>query len=134
MRRAALPAIGRPGPYQLQAAINAVHADAPTAEATDWRQIVALYDQLLALAPSAIVALNRAVAVAEVDGPTSGLALVEALALGDFYLWHAIRADLLARVGRRQEADVAYRSAIERTDNTAERQYLERKRAALRGR
>ncbi len=126
--------IGRPGPYQLQAAINAVHADAPTAEATDWRQIVALDDQLLGIAPSAIVALNRAVAVAEVDGPTTGLSLVEALALGDYHLWHAIRADLLARAGKRPEADAAYRSAIERTENAAERRYLERKRAALRRR
>ena len=126
--------IGRPGPYQLQAAINADHADAPTAEATDWRQIVALHDQLLGIAPSAIVALNRAVAVAEVDGPTTGLSLVEALALGDYHLWHAIRADLLARAGKRPEADAAYRSAIERTENAAERRYLERKRAALRRR
>ena len=126
--------IGRPGPYQLQAAINAVHADAPTAEATDWRQIVALYDQLLGIAPSAIVALNRAVAMAEVDGPTTGLTLVDALTLGDHHLWHAMRADLLARAGRRPEADAAYRSAIERTDNAAERRYLQRKRAAPRER
>jgi RNA polymerase sigma-70 factor (ECF subfamily) len=124
--------IGRPGPYQIQAAINAVHADATSAEATDWRQVVALYDQLLGIAPSAIVSLNRAVAVAEVDGPVNGLVLVEALELPDYYLWHAIRADLLARAGRRVEADAAYRAAIERTDNAAERRHLERKRAALR--
>jgi RNA polymerase sigma-70 factor (ECF subfamily) len=124
--------IGRPGPYQIQAAINAVHADATSAAATDWRQIVTLYDQLLGIAPSAIVSLNRAVAVAEVDGPANGLVLVEALELPDYYLWHAIRADLLARAGRRVEADAAYRAAIERTDNAAERRHLERKRAALR--
>src|SRR5262249_8576281 len=86
-----------PGPYQLQAAINAVHSDAPSAEATDWRQIVALYDQHLAIAPSPVVALNRAVAVAEVEGPEAALALVEGLDLDGYRLYHAIRADLLRR-------------------------------------
>jgi RNA polymerase sigma-70 factor (ECF subfamily) len=125
--------IGRPGPYQLQAAINAVHAEARTPDATDWRQVVALYDQLFAVAPSPIVALNRAVAVAEVDGPAAGLTIVDGLSpnLADYHLYHAIRADLLARAGRNEEADAAYRAAIERTDNAAERQYLERKRASL---
>ena len=123
--------IGRPGPYQLQAAINAVHSDAPSAEATDWRQIVALYDQLLALAPSPIVALNRAVAVAEVEGAAAALALVDRLQLENYYLFHAIRADLLARAGRAREALVAYDAAIEGTENAAERTLLERKRGAL---
>ena len=91
---------GRPGPYQLQAAINAVHTDASTAARTDWGQILQLYDQLLTLQPTAVVALNRAVAVAEVHGPLIALALVDDLDLPDFYLLHAIRADLLRRVGR----------------------------------
>jgi RNA polymerase sigma-70 factor (ECF subfamily) len=123
--------LGRPGPYQIQAAINAVHADARVAEATDWRQIIALYDQLLTIAPSPVVALNRAVAVAEVEGAAAGLALVEGLSREPYYLWHAIRADLLTRTGLREEADAAYDAAIERTDNAAERRHLERKRAAL---
>src|SRR5439155_23633106 len=87
--------LNRPGPYQIQAAIQAVHSDARTAAATDWRQILQLYDQLLALAPSPVVALNRAVAVAEVAGPEAALAIVDSLPLGDCYLWYAIRADLL---------------------------------------
>ena len=99
---------GQPGPYQLQAAINAVHSDAPVAAATDWDQILRLYDQLLAVAPGPVVALNRAVAVAEVDGPAAALALVDGLDLGGYYLFHAIRADLLRRLGRRAEADAAY--------------------------
>ena len=90
----------QPGPYQIQAAINAVHSDAPTAADTDWRQILQLYDQLLALAPSPVVALNRAVAVAEVDGPDAALALVDGLDLDGYHLFHAIRADLLRRLGR----------------------------------
>jgi RNA polymerase sigma-70 factor (ECF subfamily) len=122
---------GRPGPYQIQAAINAVHSDAPTAEATDWRQIVALYDQLLALAPTPVVALNRAVAVAEVDGPAAGLQLVDALDLGDHHLFHAVRADLLRRLGRTAEAAEAYDAAIERVGNAAEREFLRRRRAEL---
>lgn len=122
---------GEPGPYQIQAAIAAVHADASTAAATDWRQIVLLYDQLLAIAPSPVAALNRAVAVAELDGPEEALALVDALALDAYYLFHAIRADLLARLGRDGEARLAYAAAVARTDNAREREFLERKARAL---
>jgi RNA polymerase sigma-70 factor (ECF subfamily) len=118
----------QPGPYQLQAAINAVHADAPTASATDWRQILALYDQLLALMPSPVVALNRAVAVAEVEGPEAGLALVDGLDLDGYRVLHAVRADLLRRLGRGGEAVRAYDAAIARTDNAAERDLLRRLR------
>ena len=117
----------QPGPYQVQAAIAAVHSDAPTAAATDWRQIVALYDQLLALAPSPVVALNRAVAVAEVEGPAAALALVDGLDLDGWYLFHAVRADLLRRLGRPAEAAPAYEAAIARTANAAERAFLERR-------
>ncbi|WP_416382924.1 RNA polymerase sigma factor [Nocardia abscessus] len=118
----------RPGPYQLQAAINAVHADAPVAAATDWLQILRLYDQLTVLTPSPIVALNRAVAVAEVDGPAAALALVDALALDSYHLFHAIRADLLTRLGRAAEATAAYDAAIAGTENAAERTFLTRRR------
>jgi RNA polymerase sigma-70 factor, ECF subfamily len=121
----------QPGPYQLQAAINAVHSDAPTAAATDWRQILALYDQLLALAPSPVVALNRAVAVAEVEGPETALALVDGLDMDGYRLFHAIRADLLRRLGRDAEAVLAYEAAIARTGNATERAFLERRRQAL---
>jgi RNA polymerase sigma-70 factor, ECF subfamily len=121
----------QPGPYQLQAAINAVHGDAPAAAATDWRQILALYDRLLALAPSPVVALNRAVAVAEVEGPEAGLALVDGLDLDGYRLFHAIRADLLRRLGRDAEAVLAYEAAIARTGNATERAFLERRRQAL---
>jgi RNA polymerase sigma-70 factor, ECF subfamily len=120
----------QPGPYQLQAAINAVHSDAPTAAATDWRQILALYDQLLALAPSPVVALHRAVAVAEVEGPAAALPLVDDLDLDGYHLFHAIRADLLRRLGRHAEAAEAYRAAIARSGNAAERAFLERRRQA----
>ncbi|MGY1947870.1 RNA polymerase sigma factor [Nocardia asiatica] len=118
----------RPGPYQLQAAINAVHADAPTAAATDWTQILRLYDQLGALDPSPIVALNRAVAVAEVDGPAAALTQVDALPLDGYHLFHAIRADLLTRLGRTAEATAAYDAAIARTGNDTERDFLVRRR------
>ena len=118
----------RPGPYQIQAAINAVHSDAPAVDRTDWRQIVQLYDQLLAIAPTPVVALNRAVAVAEVDGPAAALALVDRLDLGQLHLYHAIRADLLRRLGRREEAASAYDAAIERAANSAERGFLEREK------
>ncbi|MGO4103027.1 RNA polymerase sigma factor [Leifsonia sp. YAF41] len=122
---------GRPGPYQVQAAINAVHSDAATADETDWRQILRLYDQLQEIAPSPIVALNRAVAVAEVDGPEVGLALVEQLDLSEFYLFHAVRADLLRRVGRTDDAVLSYDAAIARAGNAGERQFLTRRRESL---
>ena len=115
---------GQPGPYQIQAAINAVHSDAPVPAATDWGQILRLYDQLLAVTPSPVVALNRAVAVAEVDGPAVALALVDGLDLGGYYLFHAIRADLLRRLGHRAEAQAAYELAIARSGNAAERAHL----------
>ena len=118
----------RPGPYQIQAAINAVHSDAVSAAATDWRQILQLYDQLIALAPGSIVVLNRAVAVAEVEGPTAALAIVDRLDLDEYYLFHAIRADLLRRVGRDADADTAYARAAALTANAAERVYLEGRR------
>jgi RNA polymerase sigma-70 factor (ECF subfamily) len=123
--------LGRPGPYQIQAAINAVHSDAPTAAATDWAQILQLYDQLMALAPSPVVALNRAVAVAEVQGPEAALALIDRLDLDGYHAFHAVRADLLRRLGRGTEAVRAYEAAIALTENAAERGYLERSRAAL---
>ncbi len=115
----------KPGPYQLQAAINAVHSDAAQPANTDWRQILALYGQLLAAEPTPVVALNRAVALAEVEGPAAGLAAVDILELGNYYLFHAVRADLLRRLGRNTEAVAAYRAAQERTDNDAERDFLE---------
>ncbi|HSK92333.1 MAG TPA: RNA polymerase sigma factor [Euzebyales bacterium] len=123
----------QPGPYQIQAAINAVHSDAPTAAATDWGQILALYDQLQALTPTPIVALHRAVAVAEVQGPDTALTLVDELDLDGHHLFHAIRADLLRRVGRDGEAVDAYEAAIARTGNAAERDFLQRNRRALTG-
>jgi RNA polymerase sigma-70 factor (ECF subfamily) len=118
----------QPGPYQLQAAIQAVHSDAPNAEATDWRQILILYDHLHALAPTPVIALNRAVALAEVEGPTRALAVLESLALDGYYLFHAIRADLLRRAARLGEAATAYSAAIDRTHNAAEREFLSRMR------
>ena len=121
----------RPGPYQLQAAINAVHSDSATAADTDWPQIVVLYDHLLALAPSPVVALNRAVAVAEVDGAAAGLALVDELELSRLPLFHAVRADLLRRLDRRDDAIAAYDAAVALTANDAERAFLARRRAAM---
>ncbi|MET9904189.1 RNA polymerase sigma factor [Streptomyces sp. NPDC006446] len=123
----------RPGPYQIQAAVNAVHSDAPTAAATDWGQILQLYDQLMNLAPSPVVALNRAVAVAEVEGPETALALVDKLDLGGYHAFHAVRADLLRRLGRHTEAVRAYDAAITLTGSAPERAHLERARAALAG-
>ena len=123
--------INRPGPYQVQAAINAVHADAPTAAATDWRQILQLYDQLMSLAPSPVVALNRAVAVAEVEGAEAALALVDRLDLPGYHLFHAIRADLLRRLGENAQAAAAYDAAIARAENAVERAFLRRHRDAL---
>jgi RNA polymerase sigma-70 factor (ECF subfamily) len=121
----------QPGPYQIQAAINAVHSDAPAAAATDWWQILELYDQLLSITPSPVVALNRAVAVAEVEGPAAALTLVDGLDLAGYHLFHAIRADLLRRLGRNAEAALAYGAAIDRTRNAAERDFLRRSREAL---
>jgi RNA polymerase sigma-70 factor, ECF subfamily len=126
-----LLARNEPGPYQIQAAIQAVHSDARAAAATDWRQIVALYDQLVHFTPTPIVALHRAVAVAEVKGPQAGLDLVEALELPDYYLFHAVRADLLRRLGRVHDAALAYAAAIERSENAAERAFLQRRLDAL---
>ena len=117
----------QPGPYQIQAAINAVHSDARAASDTDWRQILMLYDQLMAVAPTSVAALNRAVAVAEVECPHAALTIVDGLDLERYYLFHAIRADLLRRLGRSSEAARAYDAAIERCDNTAERDFLQRR-------
>lgn len=120
-----------PGPFQVQAAIAAVHADAATAEDTDWSQIVALYDQLFALRPNDVVALNRAIAIGELHGATSGLLALEVLdaeALAAYQPYHAARADLLARAGRRADALAAYDRAIELTTNPTERHFLERQR------
>jgi RNA polymerase sigma-70 factor, ECF subfamily len=119
----------RPGPYQLQAAIQAVHSEPPT----DWRQVLALYDHLLALTQTPVVALNRAVAVAEVSGPAAALPLVDGLidSLGEHHLLHATRADLLRRLGRTADAAAAYADAAARTTNTVERDFLEHRRAAL---
>jgi RNA polymerase sigma-70 factor, ECF subfamily len=122
-----------PGPYQIQAAINAVHSDARTAADTDWVQIVQLYDQLLALTPSPVVALNRAIALAELDGPEPALAIVETLDLPTYHLSYAVRADLLARLGRADEAREAYNAALTLASNAAERALLEKKRHALPG-
>jgi RNA polymerase sigma-70 factor (ECF subfamily) len=124
----------QPGPYQLQAAINAVHSDAPTASETDWNQILALYDQLLTFTPTAVVALHRAVAVAEVHGPRQALELIERLPLAEYYLYHAIRADLLRRLGQPHEATAAYQAAIDRTGNAAEIRFLKSRTAAIRPR
>jgi RNA polymerase sigma-70 factor, ECF subfamily len=117
----------QPGPYQIQAAINAVHSDALTTAETDWWQILQLYNQFLMIAPSPIVAVNRAVAVAEVEGPDAALTLLDGLDLDDYYLFHAVRADLLRRLGRDREAATAYESALTLTHNAAERQFLERR-------
>jgi RNA polymerase sigma-70 factor (ECF subfamily) len=121
----------QPGFYQIQAAINAVHTDAAATEATDWRQILQLYDQLIAIAPGPIVALNRAVAVSEVEGAEAGLRIVEGLGVEGYYLFHAIRAELLRRLGRDRDAALAYEAAIARTENAAEREFLRRMREQL---
>jgi RNA polymerase sigma-70 factor (ECF subfamily) len=122
---------GRPGPYQVQAAIAACHATAPDGAATDWAEIAALYGELARMMPTPVVELNRAVAVAMADGPEAGLALVEALdasgALGEYHLLPATRADLLRRLDRRAEAAAAYRTALALTTSDAERRYLERR-------
>jgi RNA polymerase sigma-70 factor (ECF subfamily) len=121
----------QPGPYQIQAAIQAIHSDAATTDQTDWRQIVQLYDLLLTLAPGPVAALNRAVAVAEVDGPAAALAIVDALELDRYHLFHAVRADLLRRLGRTAESAEAYTAAIALADNVIERDFLEASRSAL---
>ncbi|MFG2052859.1 RNA polymerase sigma factor [Micromonospora sp. NPDC048930] len=121
----------RPGPYQIQAAINAVHSDAATAADTDWGQVLALYDQLAACAPGPVVVLNRAVALAEVHGPGPALAEVDRLDLAGYHVFHAVRADLLRRLGRPAEAVRAYQAAIDHTDNAAERAYLRHARDRL---
>jgi RNA polymerase sigma-70 factor (ECF subfamily) len=121
----------QPGPYQLQAAINAVHSDAATAADTDWRQVVQLYDHLLPLTPTPVVALHRAVAVAEVEGAATGLALVDALELRRHHVFHAVRADLLRRLGRDVEAVQAYDAAIALAGNEPEREFLKRRRGSL---
>jgi RNA polymerase sigma-70 factor (ECF subfamily) len=123
----------KPGPYQIQAAINAVHSDAVQPAETDWRQILQLYDQLMQFSPTPIVALNRAVAVAEVNGPHAALVIVEQLELNRHYLFHAVRANLLERLGRRNEAAAAYDSALACDQNLAERTFLERRRRAISG-
>jgi RNA polymerase sigma-70 factor (ECF subfamily) len=123
----------QPGPYQIQAAIAAVHSDAPRAAATDWGQVVALYDQLMALDPNPVVALNRAVAVAELAGPGPALALVDDLDLGRYHVFHAVRADLLRRLDRPAEAVAAYDAALAACGNEPERAFLARRRAEVAG-
>jgi len=123
----------QPGPYQLQAAIAAVHARSPAAEDTDWREIAGLYAALLEITPTPVIALNHAVAVAEADGPSAGLALVDALSdeLDGYYLFHSTRADFLRRLERSDEAIAAYRRARALTANAAEQAFLDRRLAAL---
>lgn len=121
----------RPGPYQIQAAINAVHSDAARAADTRWDQILELYDRLMAVAPTPVAALNRAVAVAEVEGAEAALAVVDELDLDDYYLFHAIRADLLRRLGRDAAAAAAYDRAIGTVENEAELAFLKRRRSPL---
>ena len=123
---------GRPGRYQLLAAINAVHTDAATAAETDWRQVVALYDQLYAVDRTSVVALNRAVALAEVDGPEAALAILETLDLDGYHAFHATRADLLRRAGRAEAAVTAYERALELATNPGERAFLLGRLSALR--
>jgi RNA polymerase sigma-70 factor (ECF subfamily) len=125
----------RPGPYQLQAAIAAVHARASTAEETDWAQIAELYAGLSAMQPSPVVELNRAAAVAMADGPERGLALMDPLAepLDRYHLFHSARADLLRRLGRSEEAAEAYERALTLTANAVERRFLRRRLAEVRG-
>jgi RNA polymerase sigma-70 factor, ECF subfamily len=125
---------GRPGPYQIQAAINAVHSVAPSFDTTDWHAILTLYDQLCALTPTPVVALNRAVALAEVHGPAAGLTAVDDLrspGLDSYYLFHAARADLLRRLGRDEEAAAAYDVARALTTNPVEQAFLDTRRATL---
>ncbi|MDG4824710.1 sigma factor [Asanoa sp. WMMD1127] len=129
--RARLVSGEAPGRYQILAAINAVHTDAHDARATDWSQVVALYDQLVRVDPSPIVRLNRAIAVAEIDGPQVGLAEVDALPLDGYHAFHATRADLLRRLGRSADSRAAYDRAIALAGNSAETAYLTRRRDQL---
>src|SRR5215472_12842774 len=122
-----------PGPYQIQAAVNAVHSDATDAGQTDWGQILRLYDQLLAYAPTQVVALNRAVALAEVDGPLAGLAAVDELDLIGYHPYHAARADLLVRLGQPAAAVPEYEAALAATANSAERRFLEQRKLKAAG-
>jgi RNA polymerase sigma-70 factor, ECF subfamily len=122
---------GQPGPFQIQAAINAVHSDAEHAEDTDWRAILALYDQVMALAPTPVIAMNRAVALAETDGADAALGVLDALALEAYQPFHATRAELLRRLGRTAQAREAYHSALALTVNSQERRFLERRCAEL---
>jgi len=124
----------RPGPYQLQAAINAVHTDADSVRSTDWRQILTLYDQLLVHAPTPVIALNRAIAVGEVHGPKAALDLVDQLNLPDYHAFHATRADLLRRLGRVEHAAAAYAAAGALAPSAPERDHLAAQAAALRQR
>lgn len=124
-------AINRPGPYQIQAAINAVHTDALDVSMTDWSQIVQLYDQLLVVNPSPVVELNRAVAVAELDGPEVALGIVDRLDLDRYHPWHVTRAELLRRLGRVEEARAAYEEALVLAQNQAERAHLLARRESL---
>ena len=121
----------RPGLYQIQAAINAVHVDAASFEATDWRQILALYDQLLAVSPTPVVALNRAIALGEVRGPGAALVVVDDLDLAGYHLLHATRADLLRRLGRTAEARAAYARAVELAPSDTERTFLAARLTAI---
>jgi RNA polymerase sigma-70 factor, ECF subfamily len=124
--------INKPGPYQLQAAIQAVHSDAARADETDWWQVLQLYNQLMVMAPSPVIELNRSVAVAEVEGADAALSLIEGLDLDGYHLYHSVRADLLRRRGRDSEAALAYERALALTDNRAERDFLERRLRELR--
>jgi RNA polymerase sigma-70 factor (ECF subfamily) len=128
----------RAGPYQIQAAISALHCEAPSADETDWPQIASVYGELLAIEPTPVVALNRAVAVAMATSPAEGLALLDgselAVALDGYHLYHAARADLLRRAGKRAESSVAYRRALELVTNETERAYLEQRVREVEGR
>jgi RNA polymerase sigma-70 factor (ECF subfamily) len=121
----------QPGPYQIQAAINAVHADAATFAATDWNQILALYDQLLAMTPTPVVAMNRAIALGEVQGPAAALKILDVLHLDEYHLFQAARADLLLRLGRHDEASQAYARAATLAATDAERTFLTDRREAI---
>jgi RNA polymerase sigma-70 factor (ECF subfamily) len=121
----------QPGPYQIQAAINAVHADADSFEVTDWHQILALYDQLLAMTPTPVVAMNRAIALAEVEGPGAALDILDGLDLDEYHLFQAARADLLLRLGRHDEANQAYVRAAALAATDAERTFLTERLKAI---